>query len=847
MCYSYLASFRLIFCFVAIVFPAFSYATLTGELKELAQRMQTEIPAPVGEIIRDLEHRLQSDAYTAPEKAQIAAEYVLYLVRMHQTSATPITGILESLKHDSENGAAIKIGLARMYGIDARYDLAHPLFDELLASPSLSPRLQVLTYIYLMITNSENQVFVQNASLLESLNTLMREHDLPNLDPLYHYAVADYYHAIRSLDIALEHYLLSLPQAQARNDWILASDNLYSIGILYRNKQDYAKAIDYFERTANTDSKLDSHYGEYIAMYGKATVFFRWKKFDEALAISEDVLKHPYAASYFESELYKYRAKAFLSLQQFKNARIALENARRVFDENRTDEVTTWRAELQQIASEITAAQGDFKTAFEQYVQFHQDYIEAKKYEDLELLESSKLVNEIALEKQRAAELEAKNEAVSNLLYATEAAEESHRKYNQWLVIFIIMAFITVVIMLTQLRKIRATNRLYAEAKEKAELHNQLKSAFISNISHEIRTPLNAIIGFGQVLTEKLENTPHQRLTSQIVNSSDMLLQLINDLLDFSKIEAGKLELDENPCKIRHSLRKLGDIFHAQATAKKLKFTFTIDSDIPPIMIFDELRVKQVLANLIANAIKFSNEGDIHITLTTLALTDNYCRLRVSVADTGIGITTEQQRRLFEPFMQAESSTARKFGGSGLGLHICQQLLALMGSKLRVNSEPGKGATFYFELNLPVANTLIVTPSAPAQISSFEKTNVLLVEDNDINVEVIQAMLSTTNLTITRVENGRKALQRLSRQTFDLVMMDIQMPEMDGYEATQIIRESLQLNVPIVALTANAMQQDIDACEKAGMNAHVGKPIEKQQLIKVLSEYLGVAPQETPI
>lgn len=326
-----------------------------------------------------------------------------------------------------------------------------------------------------------------------------------------------------------------------------------------------------------------------------------------------------------------------------------------------------------------------------------------------------------------------------------------------------------------------------------------------------------------------------------------MLLQLINDLLDFSKIEAGKLELDENPCKIRHSLRKLGDIFHAQATAKKLKFTFTIDSDIPPIMIFDELRVKQVLANLIANAIKFSNEGDIHITLTTLALTDNYCRLRVSVADTGIGITTEQQRRLFEPFMQAESSTARKFGGSGLGLHICQQLLALMGSKLRVNSEPGKGATFYFELNLPVANTLIVTPSAPAQISSFEKTNVLLVEDNDINVEVIQAMLSTTNLTITRVENGRKALQRLSRQTFDLVMMDIQMPEMDGYEATQIIRESLQLNVPIVALTANAMQQDIDACEKAGMNAHVGKPIEKQQLIKVLSEYLGVAPQETPI
>lgn len=842
MCNSSFVTLLRFFCFAILLFPVFSYATLSDELQVLAQRMQKEIPAPVGEIIQDLETRLQSDVYSQRDKAEIAAEYVLYMVRMHQTSAEPIIKILESLKDDNKSGPAIKMGLARMYGINARYELANPLFDELLASDTLSPKLQVLTHIYLMITNSENQAFAQNAILLESLNTLMQEHKLAELSALYHYAVADYYHAIRSLDIALEHYLLSLPQAQSQHDWILVSDNLYSIGILHRNKQDYANAIDYFERTAEADSKLDSHYGEYIAMYGKATTYFRWQKYEDALAISEEVLIHPYAASYFESELYKYRAKAFLALKQYDKARIALDNARRIFDDNRTAEVTTWRAELEQIASEITAAQGDFKKAFAQFVQFHQDYVEAKKYEDLELLKSSKLVNDIALEKQRAAELEAQHAAVSNLLAAREAAENSQRQYNHWLMVLIVMAFVTLVIMVYQLHKIRTTNQLYAEAKEKAELHNQLKSAFISNISHEIRTPLNAIIGFGQVLTEKLENTAHQRLTSQIVNSSDMLLQLINDLLDFSKIEAGKLELDENPCKIRHSLRKLGDIFHAQANAKKIKFTFTIDSDVPQIMIFDELRVKQILANLISNAIKFSNEGEVQISVTTLLLTEEHCQLRVSVADTGIGITPEQQRRLFEPFMQAESSTARKFGGSGLGLHICQQLLELMGSKLFVDSEPGKGSTFYFDLNFCIGSALVASSPAPEHVSSFAKTRLLLVEDNDINVEVIEAILSQTNLTITRVKNGREALQQLTHQSFDLVLMDIQMPEMDGYEATQMIRESLQLTVPIVALTANAMQQDIDACEKAGMNDHVSKPIEKKQLLRVLAEYLGVSP-----
>ena len=513
--------------------------------------------------------------------------------------------------------------------------------------------------------------------------------------------------------------------------------------------------------------------------------------------------------------------------------------SRAMYNDYRTDEKTTWRADLEKLAAEITAKEGDFQTAYYEYIQFHNDYVEAKKYEELELLESADLINQIAQQKERALQLEAQNQAYLSMLEAKEAAQQTQKLYTRWLIVFVVLTLLTLATILVLFKKAKQSNALTALAKEKAELHNRLKTEFISNISHEIRTPLNAIIGFGQVLTEKLQDKDTKKLTNQIVNSSEMLLQLINDLLDFSKIEAGKLALDYGPYNLRHSLKKLADIFHAQAANKGLAIVFNIDKALPKQLIYDELRVKQVLANLISNAIKFSTQGHIEIGVHVNRLTEQDCTLEIWVKDQGIGISETQKENLFQPFIQAESSTARKYGGSGLGLNISNKLLQLMNSQIAVESDIGKGSRFSFTLTLLTANQHTPLPvDKPAPVLEFSKTHVLLAEDNDINVEVIQAMLAATNLQITRVKDGNQAIHAFADKGFDIILMDIQMPEMDGYEATRVLRQQMGVTHPIVALTANAMQQDIDACFSAGMDAHISKPIQKENLMTVLQRFL---------
>ena len=246
-----------------------------------------------------------------------------------------------------------------------------------------------------------------------------------------------------------------------------------------------------------------------------------------------------------------------------------------------------------------------------------------------------------------------------------------------------------------------------------------------------------------------------------------------------------------------------------------------------------------MLANLISNAIKFSTQGHIEIGVHVNRLTEQDCTLEIWVKDQGIGISETQKENLFQPFIQAESSTARKYGGSGLGLNISNKLLQLMNSQIAVESDIGKGSRFSFTLTLLTANQHTPLPvDKPAPVLEFSKTHVLLAEDNDINVEVIQAMLAATNLQITRVKDGNQAIHAFADKGFDIILMDIQMPEMDGYEATRVLRQQMGVTHPIVALTANAMQQDIDACFSAGMDAHISKPIQKENLMTVLQRFL---------
>lgn len=818
-----------------------AYANVLTELESLNSRVKTESPMPIGEVISTLETRLLTPDFTSFEKTKIAVSYIQLKLKLHHTAPDDVMTILESLVTETEDGLIIKLGLARMVGINANYDRSYQLFGEVIQSPAASSSVKAIAIAYLILSYNEGQVFASSANLLNTLNELVHENNLTYATALYHYMAADYYHSVKSFDIAFEYYEKSLAGSKALNEWPLVSDNLYAIGILFRNMGNFDKAITYFKQTIESDRKIDINYAEYIALYGMASTYFRTDDIEEALKLAETVTSHPLTTSFYDSEIYRLKAKALMERGRLSEARVALDKSRSTYDDYRVGEKTTWRAELEKLASQISAQEGNFETAYKEYEVYHNEYLEAKKYEDLELLESANLVYEIEQQKEKTTLLEKENRAISELLDAREAAQQTQKLFTRWLVIFIALTLVTLVIILILLKKARKTNALYISAKEKAELHSRLKTEFISNISHEIRTPLNAIIGFGQVLTDKLEDKQTKKLTSQIVNSSEMLLQLINDLLDFSKIEAGKLALDYGPYNLRQSIRKLLDIFHAQASNKGLTIKLNIDKELPKEMIFDELRLKQVLANLISNAIKFSSAGDIEIGIKVKQKDNTHCLFDVWVQDNGIGISESQQENLFQPFIQAESSTARKYGGSGLGLNICNKLLEQMSSKLHVVSAIGQGSRFYFTLEFchSIGEEYIQNQEAEQLITQFQKTRVLLAEDNDINVEVIMAMLNATNLQIIRAANGNDAIYTLSQQSFDIILMDIQMPEMDGYEATRVIRHQMNGTLPIIALTANAMQQDIDACLHAGMNDHVSKPIRKEKLLKVLDKYLN--------
>lgn len=823
------------------IFSHVAYANVLTELESLNSRVKTESPMPIGEVISTLETRLLTPDFTSFEKTKIAVSYIQLKLKLHHTAPDDVMTILESLVTETEDGLIIKLGLARMVGINANYDRSYQLFGEVIQSPAASSSVKAIAIAYLILSYNEGQVFASSANLLNTLNELVHENNLTYATALYHYMAADYYHSVKSFDIAFEYYEKSLAESKALNEWPLVSDNLYAIGILFRNMGNFDKAITYFKQTIESDRKIDINYAEYIALYGMASTYFRTDDIEEALKLAETVTSHPLTTSFYDSEIYRLKAKALMERGRLSEARVALDKSRSTYDDYRVGEKTTWRAELEKLASQISAQEGNFETAYKEYEVYHNEYLEAKKYEDLELLESANLVYEIEQQKEKTTLLEKENRAISELLDAREAAQQTQKLFTRWLVIFIALTLVTLVIILILLKKARKTNALYISAKEKAELHSRLKTEFISNISHEIRTPLNAIIGFGQVLTDKLEDKQTKKLTSQIVNSSEMLLQLINDLLDFSKIEAGKLALDYGPYNLRQSIRKLLDIFHAQASNKGLTIKLNIDKELPKEMIFDELRLKQVLANLISNAIKFSSAGDIEIGIKVKQKDNTHCLFDVWVQDNGIGISESQQENLFQPFIQAESSTARKYGGSGLGLNICNKLLEQMSSKLHVVSAIGQGSRFYFTLEFchSIGEEYIQNQEAEQLITQFQKTRVLLAEDNDINVEVIMAMLNATNLQIIRAANGNDAIYTLSQQSFDIILMDIQMPEMDGYEATRVIRHQMNGTLPIIALTANAMQQDIDACLNAGMNDHVSKPIRKEKLLEVLNKYLN--------
>ncbi|HLJ49478.1 MAG TPA: two-component regulator propeller domain-containing protein [Bryobacteraceae bacterium] len=402
---------------------------------------------------------------------------------------------------------------------------------------------------------------------------------------------------------------------------------------------------------------------------------------------------------------------------------------------------------------------------------------------------------------------------------------------------------------------VRQRTQELEEEKHRTEQASLAKSQFLANMSHEIRTPMNGVLGMLQLLAPSQTTSEQHEYLDAARSSAESLLVLLNDILDLSKIEAGKLELEAIPFSLEHCVEGAVQTVSTRAREKGLDLRWTIDPAVSPFLTGDPVRLRQVLINLLGNAVKFTEQGRVALEVDCVGtgITDAVT-VHFAVADTGIGIAPEKQAAIFEAFSQADTSTTRKFGGTGLGLSICSRLVQIMGGRIWVESKPETGSTFHFTAafrattGLPslTENDAIQVHVRPRSAQTVDCLRVLVAEDNPINQKVVVRLLERRGHSVVIAENGRRAVDFAKDPSFDVILMDVQMPEMDGFEATQAIREWQQaaaLRVPIIAMTACAMAGDQEKCLDAGMDAYITKPVDAEQLYSVIERFTTATTQ----
>jgi signal transduction histidine kinase/ActR/RegA family two-component response regulator len=403
------------------------------------------------------------------------------------------------------------------------------------------------------------------------------------------------------------------------------------------------------------------------------------------------------------------------------------------------------------------------------------------------------------------------------------------------------------------IHRIRRQNELIRKldaSEKKLQEAVRIKENFMANMSHEIRTPLNSIIGFTSLLAKQPMTEPSREFVTAIAQSGENLLDIINDILDLSKIEAGMMRLESNPFSVRDLFHSIGTLFQQRISEKGLIFHSVVEDTVPDLLLGDVTRLTQILVNLIGNALKFTDRGEITVRVYAGVLQQQSLPLWVSVSDTGIGIGKQQIGAIFDRFSQAEESITRKYGGTGLGLSIVKDLIDLQKGAIEVESEPGRGTTFRFYIPYGILSQPSIpahtAPAPAAAVIGVKGSRVLVVDDNRMNQRLMQHLLAGQGISYDMADDGQKAIALLRQKSYHLVLMDIQMPVMDGYTASRYIRQELQLTVPIVAMTAHAMPGERERCLANGMNEYLSKPVVERELFRIIGQFLRAFDNQTP-
>ncbi len=593
--------------------------------------------------------------------------------------------------------------------------------------------------------------------------------------------ISNLYHDLGDYDTALEYALKCLPIFEKYQNTTRLMDIYNTLGDIYFKKEDYNKALFYFNTNKNL-AEQDSVY-QALALCGVGKVLYKQEKYDEANEYLEKAMEEAEKIDNVESEIIANFYFGKLNITNH-NYRLALQHLEKAYDLARDTSRKHDLMSIHESLSQIYDMMGNIPKAFRHL----------KQYEQLK--------------------------------------EEIFQQAT-----------------LNKLRNLQIKNQIEVAKKEKevAEKTAALKQQFMANMSHEIRTPMNAIVGITRLLQEKNPREDQVRYLNAIKQSADNLLIIINDILDFSKIEAGKIIIEHFPFSLRDIIDNIKEMMDIKAQEKKLDVVYMVDDSIPDQLKGDATRITQILVNLIGNAIKFTEKGGVEIKVENEGILNNEVQLKISIKDSGIGISKDYVDKIFESFTQAGTDTARKYGGTGLGLTISKQLVDLMNGKIYVESQPNVGTTFFVEIKFVIAkNQKVIKKEEDISqeiMAKLNKTRVLLVEDNEFNQLVAEDTLIDLlpNIELDTAENGAIAVEKISQKNYDIVLMDIQMPVMNGVDATKQIRsftDPNKRNISIIAMTANVLQEDVKAYLEAGMNAYISKPFQVNVLLEKMASVL---------